>query len=52
MVGLEPLVDPGGGAGEQVVARGEQLTLPDEFTPGERDRLVTAAVERVVTDGR
>ncbi|MGA5796953.1 TetR/AcrR family transcriptional regulator [Streptomyces cellulosae] len=30
----------------------EQLTLPDVFTPEERDRLVTAAVERIVTDGR
>lgn len=29
----------------------EQLTLPDVFTPEERDRLVTAAVERIVTDG-
>ncbi|MFI8091063.1 TetR/AcrR family transcriptional regulator [Streptomyces sp. NPDC086080] len=27
----------------------EQLTLPDVFTPAERDRLVTAAVERIVT---
>ncbi|MDT0396660.1 MULTISPECIES: TetR family transcriptional regulator [Streptomyces] len=26
----------------------EQLTLPDVFTPEERDRLVTAAVERIV----
>ncbi|MEU0580604.1 TetR/AcrR family transcriptional regulator [Streptomyces griseoincarnatus] len=30
----------------------DQLTLPDVFTPGERDRLVTAAVERIVTDER
>ncbi|GHE56226.1 TetR family transcriptional regulator [Streptomyces cellulosae] len=30
----------------------EQLTLPDVFTPEERDRLVTAAVERIVTDER
>ncbi len=31
---------------------GEQLTLRDVFTPEERDRLVTAAVERIVPDGR
>ncbi|GAA3251694.1 hypothetical protein GCM10010469_11390 [Streptomyces labedae] len=30
----------------------EQLTRPDVFTPEERDRLVTAAVERIVTDER
>ncbi|MEV5469270.1 hypothetical protein ACPCSL_28740 [Streptomyces griseoincarnatus] len=31
---------------------GERLTPWDVLTPEERDRLVTAAVERVVTDGR
>ncbi|MBJ6612474.1 hypothetical protein [Streptomyces sp. I4(2020)] len=30
---------------------GEQLTPRDVFTPEERDRLVTAAVERIVPDG-
>lgn len=30
----------------------EQLTLPDVFTPEERERLVTAAVERIVADGQ
>ncbi|GHG93150.1 TetR/AcrR family transcriptional regulator [Streptomyces rubradiris] len=29
----------------------EQLTLPDVFTPAERERLVAAAVERIVTEG-
>ncbi|MFF9132863.1 TetR/AcrR family transcriptional regulator [Streptomyces sp. NPDC014806] len=29
----------------------EQLTLPDVFTEAERDRLVTAAVERIVAAG-
>ncbi|MFE2358518.1 TetR/AcrR family transcriptional regulator [Streptomyces parvulus] len=29
----------------------EQLTLPDVFTEAERDRLVTAAVERIVVPG-
>lgn len=29
----------------------EQLTLPDVFTPEERDRLVRAAVERIVAEG-
>ena len=29
----------------------EQLTLPDVFTPAERDRLVTAAVDRIVAAG-
>ncbi|CAL9360332.1 hypothetical protein SUDANB146_05862 [Streptomyces sp. enrichment culture] len=30
----------------------EQLTLPDVFAPEEREQLVAAAVERIVTDGR